>query len=275
MSDPVKVFGNAAKFDLAAVLADFSNGLKYRSLWMAFAANEIQARYRRSMLGIAWIVISYLMLVGAIALFFGSFSQMSQVDFVLYVALGYAGFQYIVGNISDGCEVFRASEAWIKSTPLPYSVYVYIRIVRSVFPFVLHMVTALLVMAFMGWRPDWGAIYVLPALAVYLFVSPPIQLIFGLIATRWEDVLHLVSAATRLLFFLTPVMWVYDEQAGLRYVVATVNPITHFLEIFRAPLLGQPVPMDSWGIVLALVVAIWAIALILGAFMRRRLPFWL
>lgn len=275
MHEPVRVYGSSSRFDVKAVLSDFASGLKFRSLWMAFAANEIRARYRRSVLGLAWIVISYLMLVGAIALFFGSFSQMSQVDFVLYVALGYAGFQYIVGNISDGCEVFRASSAWIKSSPLPYSVYVYIRIVRSVFPFMLHMATALIVMAFMGWRPDWGAIYVVPALAVFLFVSPPIQMVCGLVATRWEDISHLVSAVTRLLFFLTPVMWVYDEQGGLRYYVATVNPITHFLEIFRAPLLGQPFPLESWGVVLGVTVAIWIAAIVIGALMRRRLPFWL
>lgn len=275
MSEPVRIYGNISKFDTRSVLTDFANGLKYRSLWMAFAANEIQARYRRSILGLAWIVVSYLMLVGAIVLFFGSFSQMSQVDFVLYVALGFAGFQYVVGNISDGCDVFRASTAWIKSTPLPYSVYVYIRIVRSVFPFLLHMATALTVMAFMGWRPDWGALHVIPALAIFLIVSPPIQLLCGLIATRWEDFSHLVSAVTRLLFFLTPVMWVYEEQGGLRYYVATANPITHFLEVFRAPLLGQPFPFHSWAIVLGFTVLVWIAAIIVGALMRRRLPFWL
>ena len=271
----MEIYGKSSKFDVKAVFADYARGLKYRSLWMAFAANEIQARYRRSILGLAWIVISYLMLVCAIALFFGGFSQKSQLDFVFYVAIGYAGFQYIVGNISDGCEVFRASSAWIKSTPLPYSVYVYIRIVRSVFPFLLHMATALTVMALMGWRPDWGALYVFPALAIFLFVSPPIQMVFGLIATRWEDISHLVAAVTRLLFFLTPVMWVYDEQGGLRYYVATANPVTHFLEIFRAPLLGQPFPFESWWFVLGFTVAIWAAAIIVGALMRRRLPFWL
>lgn len=275
MPKSIKVYGNHAKFEPRAVLRDFHQGLKHRALFVEFATIEIQDRYRRSVLGLSWIVLSFLMFVAAIALFFGNFAQMPSVDFILYVALGYAGYQYIVGNITDGCEVFRTSAVWIKSTPLPYSVHVYIKIVRSVFPFVLHLIAALVVMAFMGWRPSWTALYVIPALAVFLLVSPAIQMFFGLVATRWSDISHLMTAVTRMLFFLTPVIWVYDEQSGLRYYVATFNPLTHFLEVFRAPLLGQPFATESWLYVLCSTALIWFAAVMAGAFMRRRIPFWL
>ena len=270
-----KVYGTSGWFDLAGITHDIIRGLRYKSLFVEFAKNEIKDRYRRSMLGVLWIVISYLLFVGAIAVFFGSFAKMPLTDYLLYVALGYAGYQYIIGNVSDGCEVFRSSSLWIKSTSLPYSVYVYTRITRSVFPFVLHIISAVVAMAIMGWRPNLGALYVFPALAVFLFVSPAVQMFFGFLATRWADVKHLVGAATRLMFFVTPIIWVYDEVGGMRRALATFNPLTHFLEIFRAPLLGQGLPIVSWYYVLIYSAVIWGLAIFTGAIMRRRVPFWL
>ncbi|MFQ5564000.1 MAG: ABC transporter permease, partial [Parvularculaceae bacterium] len=257
-----------------AMLRDLRDGFAMGPVWRAFAWDEIQQRYRRSVLGVAWIGISYLIFVAAISLFFSGFATLSARHFIFYVALGFAGFTFLIGNVTDGCQVFRAAGTWIKSTPLPYSVYVYKSIARSVFPFLIQLAVGFSVMAVLGWRPTWGALYALPALAVYLVNAVWVQFFFGLFATRWRDFSHLVAAITRVLFFATPILWVYAEQTGLRKTVAGFNPLTHFLEIFRAPLLGDPMLPQSWPAVLGVTMAGWTATILVASVMRRRLPFW-
>lgn len=268
------VYSARANSGPLAVFRDLGEGFAMGPVWRAFAWDEIQQRYRRSALGLAWIAISYLIFVAAIALFFSGFSSVSARHFIQYVALGFAAFTFLIGNITDGCEVFRVSGSWIKSTPLPYSIYIYKSIARSLFPFAIQLAVAFGFMTALGWRPTWSALYAIPAVAIYLVNAVSIQMIFGLIAARWRDFSHLVGAITRVLFFATPILWVYAEQTGLRKTVAGINPLTHFLEIFRAPLLGEPVLAHNWQVVAGVTAGGWIIAIFLASFMRRRLPFW-
>lgn len=257
-----------------AVIRDLTEGFAMGPVWRAFAWDEIQHRYRRSALGLAWIVVSYLIWVAAIAIFFKDFNALGGNRFTMYVALGYAAFTFLIGNVTDGCEVFRTSANWIKSTPLPYSIYIYKSIARSSFVFAIQLLTSILVMAALGWRPPASAIWAAPAIVVFFLNAVWLQLFFGLVAARWRDISHLVGAITRILFFMTPILWVYGERGGAVRIVSEINPLTHFLAIFRAPMLGTELTPYAWAHVGAWTIGGWVLAIAAGSVMRRRLPFW-
>ncbi|WP_375202125.1 ABC transporter permease [Hyphococcus sp.] len=272
---PVRnVYSPNARTGVGTVVRDLVDGFLRFPLWTAFAWNDIQKRYRRSMLGLAWIVISYYIFVAAIAVFFGGFSARSGTDYTAYVATGYAALTFLMANISDGCTVFNSAATWIKSTPLPYSTHIYKSISRSLFVFGVQMASALVIMPFLNWHPNAEIWKVIPALALFLVNALWLQVFFGMIATRWRDVAHLFNAVTRILFFTTPILWVYDERTGIRKTLAGFNPFTHFLEIFRGSILGEPASMGSWLTVLAWTVGGCVMALITASRMQRRLPFW-
>jgi ABC-type polysaccharide/polyol phosphate export permease len=264
----------AGRFDPMAVVVDVVRGLAMGRVWRAFAWDETQQRYRRSVLGIAWIIVSYLVFVAGLAIFFGGFANVDTRHFLIYVALGYAAFQFIVGNIIDGCSVFITSAHWIKSTPLPYSIYVYKSIFRSLFPFALHMICALTIMTLNGWRPTAAAFLAIPAFALYLLNAIWLQYLLGLLSARWRDITHLMGAVTKVLFIMSPVMWVYHEGTGLVRRIADANPMTHFIEILRGPLMNEPLSAFSWKFALLSTAIGIACTILAGAVMRRRLPFW-
>jgi ABC-type polysaccharide/polyol phosphate export permease len=256
------------------VLSDLAAGLKRHEVWRAFAWDETQQRYRRSVFGVAWIALSYVAFVAAIAVFFGAFSGMEGREFVFYVAIGFAAFVFLIGNIIDGCAVFRGSANWIKSSALPYSIYVYKSIARSSFTFALDLCVAFLGMLALGWRPALAALWAAPALVLYFVNAVWIQWFFGMAAARFPDISHLTGALSRMLIFATPVLWVYDRTSGAARMGADLNPLTHLLEIFRKPLLTGEVPLESWRFALLFTAAGWTAMLLVGGFARRRIPFW-
>lgn len=270
----VAVSSSAAASRPTILFEDVIDGLGMSEVWRAFAWDEMQQRYRRSVLGILWIFVAYAVFVGTIAFFFAGFAKMGAHQFIIYVALGYATYQFLVGNITDGCQVFSASGNWIKSTTLPYSIYVYKSIFRSVFTVALQLLVALGVMIYFGWRPTWLSLLSLPAAAIFLLDAVAIQYFLGLFGARYRDIPHLVTTIMRVLFFMTPILWVREEMRGIRATLADVNPLTHFLEIFRAPLMGAEPRLSSWAVVLISSAVIWLAAAIAAWRMRRRLPFW-
>lgn len=260
---------------ISGVFRDLYSGFIRDEIWRHFAWDEIQNRYRRSVLGIAWIGLSYAFFVIVIVLFFRGATRANPGEFVIYVATGYAAYMFMIGNVTDGCEVFRNSRTWIKSTPMPYSIHIYRSICRSVFSFFIQMIVGLAIMLFFGWRPQIGALLAIPALVIFLVNAVWIQLCFGLFSTRFRDISHLVATVTRLLFFATPIIWVLENRVGVARQLALFNPMTHYVEIFRAPLLGTPMLEQSWPFVITLTVVGWVFTVLAGSIMMKRIPFWL
>lgn len=255
-------------------ISDLVAGLLMWDLWRTFAWDEIQQRYRRSMLGVLWILVSYMIFVGGISIFFSAFSSAGAMEFVVYVALGFAAFTFLSGNVVDGCHVFISSRTWINSVSLPYSIHVYRSLFRSIFTFSLQLTVALAVMIYAGWRPSALTFMALPALLLYLINAVAIQYFFGLISARYRDVVHLVGSITRILIFVTPILWVREELTGIRAHIADINPLTHFVEIFRAPLMGVEPRLSSWVIALCLTATAWLLTFMAAYRVRNRLAFW-
>ena len=261
--------------DLGVELKDLADGSMRGPLWTAFAWDEIQNRYRRSRLGLAWIMVSYLMFVGAIAVFFGGFSALDSGRFTNYVAVNFAIFNFLIANLTDGCDVFHKDRNWIKSSTLPHSVYIYKSIARSAFTFAISMVIALIIVELSGEKLSWIALWSIPAFFLILLNAVWLQYIFGYLAARFRDLTHFVAAITRILFFVTPIIWVRDEATGMRKLIADFNPFTHACEIFSAPILGRmPDPM-SVQIMLGLTIFGFICVIIVGGYANRRLAFWL
>jgi ABC-2 type transport system permease protein len=275
MSTSVTVRRTAQSGSISGFFADLAAGLRMTDLWRTFAWDEIQQRYRRSILGVAWIMIAYAMFVGGVSVIFSAFTREDTSFFLMHVALGFAAFNFIVGNITDGCTVFTGARAWIHSIALPHSIHVYRSICRSIFIFGLQLIMAALIVVAVGWRPSLLNLWVLPAILVFLLNAVAIQYLMGLISARFRDVTHLVTSITRLLFFVTPILWVRSDLGAGRSSFADFNPVAHYVEIFRAPLMNlEPRPL-SWVVVLVLTVLVWIAAAIVASRVRQRLAYWL
>ena len=253
---------------------DIYAGFKMHEVWLSFAWDETLSRYHRSILGIMWIILGYAVFVAGIALFFGSFAKMGIGTFTVYVGLGYAIYLFLIANIIDGCVVFSGAQSWIKSTTLPYSIYVYKSIFRALFPFALQLLMILAVILYLGatWNPS--VFLVAPALIIYIIGGVGLQYLLGLLAARFRDLSHLTTTISRILVFITPILWVREEREGIVRFIADINPLTHLIEILRAPLMGAPIHAISWYVSIALAACIWLTALLVAKRVKRRLPFW-
>ena len=276
MTDAVYI-STGGRSDILVGLTDLFRGLAQRRLWLAFAADEVQTRYRRSKLGLAWIILSYLLFVGSISIFFGGFSTKDAREFTAYVAVNYAMFSFLVANLTDGCASLRVSKSWVNSIPLPHSIYVLKSVARGMFVFAISMVVAIIVLLITGHLRTTVSLLAVPALLVVIINAVLLQTTLGYISARYPDVDHLMQSLTRILFFLTPILWVRTEQAdgSLQRSIADLNPMTHALETFSSPLLGHMPDLLSWKVMGVITVVNFFLMLGVSYFSHRRLPYWL
>ena len=95
----------------------------------------------------------------------------------------------------------------------------------------------------------------------------------GWVATRFRDVQHLVTNLIMILFIVTPVLWPPPE--GLEgHIYFQINPFYHLLEVVRAPIINNTVPVTSLLVASGLAVFNFVICLIFYRLAKSRLVLW-
>ncbi|MCB1506287.1 MAG: ABC transporter permease [Hyphomicrobiaceae bacterium] len=259
---------------LAHAIRDVFDGLKYHRFWLNLALLDWGQRYHRSAIGILWIFGSFALFVGVKALIFGSLTTAPPDYFSLYVALGFLAWVFISAVVNEGCMVFVQSATWIRGISLPLSTYVYQSVLRNLIAFAVSGIFVICALIYYRWSIKPIALLAIPALGVYIINALWVQFLFGTISARFRDFAYLMQTAMRLLIFLTPIMWIPSQLGSIGPFIYW-NPLTHFVEIFRAPILdGQPA-LGSWMVVLAVTVIGWIAAMLVFARFRHRIVFWL
>jgi ABC-2 type transport system permease protein len=260
---------------------DFRDGFAQRELWLSLGWQDIKQRYRRSVLGPFWITIATGVQAAAMGVLYATLFHQDLRYYLPYVTVGLIIWNVVQASILEGSDVFIANEGLIKQLPSALSVHVYRLVWRQFLFFAHNLVIYLVMLPVLGvWRNlHWTSLLAIPAIALVFLNSMWVSIVFGIFATRYRDIAPILSSTTLMLFVLTPVMWstrVLDSRAGgdTRTRLIQVVPTYHYLEIVRAPLLGEPLHLLSWAVVLAITTVGWAVAILAMKKFRSRVPYW-
>ncbi len=266
----------------ARAVGDLTAGWRQRNLWGHLGLQDIKQGYRRSVIGPLWITISMAVTAVALGVLYSALFGQPLEFFLPYVATGLIVWQFIAGCVNQGAEVFIKNEGLIKHLPSPLSVHV-LRLVWYQLLLFAHNSAVYVVLAAVFLRDDIrpDVLLAIPALGLLLLNGLWFVLFIGVVATRFRDIPPLTSSIVQLLFFLTPIVWVYEDFANHpdpriaeRVRLAELNPFMHFLQIIRQPLLGQTIEVRHWVIAGVITVVGWVLALLVLRNYRARVSYW-
>jgi ABC-2 type transport system permease protein len=286
-------------------VADIVGGWHERELWSHLGWQDIKQKYRRSVLGPLWITISQGVLALALGLLYSQLFGLHLPTFLPYIVAGFIVWTFISGCLLEGMETFIANEGLIRHLPAPLTVYALRTVWRQTLMFAHNLVIYLIILViFFGALDEpyqlntgycepgsaaichpglgWYSLTAIPAFAVLAINGGWVALFLGVISTRFRDFPQLIGSIIQLMFYMTPIVWPIDQlyAGGGRDAVSWVlpfiyfNPFYHFVQIIRAPMLGQAVNIWSWVVVIGITVVGWALALVVLRNYRSRVSYW-
>ena len=264
----------------SAALGDLVQGAKQRELWFMLGLQDIKQRYRRSVLGPLWITIATGVMAAALGLLYSMLFQIPVAKFLPHVTVGLIMWNFISGAIKEGSTIFIDNEGLIKQLPAPLSVHVYRLVWRQTLFLAHNLVIWLALIIIFPRALGWEFFLFIPGLFLLLVNGVWVAMFFGIIATRFRDVAPLLEALVQLLFYVTPIVWMtgtLHEQGGAvsqRARIAELNPLYHYLEVVRSPMIGEPVAAYHWLIVIACTLVGLFIALLVMKRWRFRVSYW-
>src|SRR5690606_18645547 len=128
------------------------------------------------------------------------------------------------------------------------------------------------------WQPNllsWNLLYLVPGLALMIANLLWVALVVGILCTRFRDLLPIIGNLLQVLFFVSPIVYQRAALPENLSFIAYLNPVFYFVEVVRAPLLGQaPIPA-AFAVLAVCAVVGWAIAFRFFARTRARIAYWL
>jgi ABC-type polysaccharide/polyol phosphate export permease len=253
---------------------DWRSAFQMWRLWTALGLEDLSDRYRRTALGVSWVITSFVTFIAVKSIIFGQMAGVSFAEFTLYVTLGFGLWTFINNMVTDCCLAYTASSNWILGVAIPYPVFFLQSIFRNWLVFALVMVA--MIAALIWFKTSWTlySLAALPGLLVYVYTPLWLSAILAPMCARYRDMQHAVRTGLTMLFFATPILWMPGKSESL-FLIAHYNFATHFLEIVRDPLIYDRIPYKSWAVVLIINAVGTVAGFFTYAATRNRIVYWL
>src|SRR6266536_3365159 len=240
--------------------------VRYRELFGNLFRRDVQAKYRGSLLGVAWTLANPVLLMGVYLLVFSVLWKTpfgSEGHYGLFLLVGLSAWIFFASSVQSASRSLLDNANLIRKTRFPRQLLPLSIVATNLISFAV-MILVLLALDFA----------LLPRVRDTEWLALPIAV--GIVAIAclnvlFRDVEFLVAALLLPLFFLTPVLYPLSDPkiSEHRWVVDLIhwgNPLSPAVQALRDPLFYGRLPR-LWDVVYVVVASVAALAL--GALVFR------
>ena len=240
---------------------------------LSWAWLDTVCQYRRSKIGPLWETINVLVMTLGMTVVSSAVIGGAITSLIGYVGLGIIIWSAITALVLDGSMTFVRNREYILASNLSIDYYIGRTVFRAFITFCHHLVLYFIAVAVGLVSLHWVALLAIPGILLLFANGYWAVTLFALICARFRDVELIIRNLLQLAFFVTPVFWDYRQVPQSRAFIVDYNVLFYFVEIVRAPLLGEVPPMRHYLVVLAVTLVGFSLAYAAYRRMRRRLAF--
>ena len=219
----------------------FSGIYENRYILSSLINIDLQAKYRRSVLGVLWSIITPLglsIIIGSVySIIFGSDPK----EFIPMLFAGLNPWIFLSGAADGGTYAFITAEGYIKQTTTHIQIFP-VRVVTVAFVNLLYSIIAFFAL-YLFLQPAVFSpmmLMVIPGLVIQFMFAVGMANISSIVNLKIRDYQPFQSLLFQGLFYATPVIFdssMLDVKGfGLVY---RLNPFYYMLSVVKLPMLGQ------------------------------------
>jgi ABC-2 type transport system permease protein/lipopolysaccharide transport system permease protein len=256
---------------------DLYQSFKERGFWLYSAWVEVLLGYRSTLLGPLWSVIGTAFFVFGIGALFKTMMGAQGALYIAHLAVGYILWQYIQKTMVQSTKFFQISSSSILDGIATYTDVMLKESLKNLITLLHNCLIVLLAFLYIGIAPSFLSFILLLTVPLVLAVVFFISMVLGILGARYPDLVEMLSSVMRLMFFVTPILWVPGEGArsALFNAVLYFNPFYYLIEVIRGPLVYGQMPYFEIAVVGAALFLCWLAASLLYARTKSVIALWL
>ncbi len=211
-----------------------------RELLGQLIVSDIRVKYKGSALGLFWSMLAPAMNLAIYFLVFSVFLKNGIPNFVIYLFSGLVVWNMFFNAVIGSTTVVIARAGLVKKVSFPREILALSTVGATVVYFFVQLFVLGLFLVVLGHQPAWSYLPLLPIAFVTLYLlSAAISVLMSGITVYMRDMAHLVEVLLQLTFWLTPVVYSYENtispalaRHGLSWLYF-INPMTPLVMTFQ------------------------------------------
>lgn len=213
---------------------------RYRHLVGEIVARDIKVRYKRSVLGVAWTMLSPLLNMLAMTWVFSLVMRMDVKNFPVYFLTGSIFWAFFAGATSHAASLTIDAAEITKRVYIPRSVFVVSAVGVALVNLCLSLVPLFLIILVTGFPIHASWFFVPVSILIGALFTTGVGLVVFTLASRFVDIKETYLVLVGAWFFVTPIVYTQAMVPERFRFIVRYNPMTYLVEVFRAPL------YDGW-----------------------------
>lgn len=219
----------------------------YRDLVRLFVRRDIVTRYKQTILGPLWLVITPLLTTIVSTFVFGTVAGLESgtVPYFIFYFCGYTAWAYFASCITATASTFTANAGIFGKVYFPRLTMPFASVTSALVSFGVQFAMLIIFMLYYyiqgaDIHPVWSLIWVLPILiAEMALLGLSFGILISSVTTKYRDLTSVVPILVSMWQYLTPVIYTVDSLPEKYQSLSQLNPMAPIVEAFRYILLGS------------------------------------
>lgn len=214
----------------------------YRDLFHALVERDIKVRYKQTVLGIVWVILSPLVYASILYVVLVRVAHMplpGDIPHMLFFMAGLIPWNCFSSGVSQAASSLEGSAGLISKVYFPRIIVPAASIMASVLDFSIGWLFFNLLAIYWG---CWTVLFIPFTLVLLLFqlgATMGIGLIFAALNAQYRDVRYVIAWMLQVGMWVTPVVWPMQRFLETRFekmllVFLYINPMAGVIESYRA-----------------------------------------
>lgn len=240
---------------------------QHRFLFSELVKRDFAKKYKRTILGMAWSIISPLMNLLIMWLVFNNLFGNNVDHYAIYLFAGQLVFSYFTDATNLGMNSLAGNAGIFTKVNVPKYLFLFSQNVSSLINFGLTLLVFFSFTAFDGIPFTWKFFLLLYPVVCMIVFNMGIGLILSALFVFFRDMQYLWGILTQLIMWLSAIFYTIDSYSYTVQCLFLLNPLYLYIRYFRKIVIDGAIPTLEFHL---LAAAYALVAFGIGAFMYKK-----
>ena len=220
----------------------FNKLLRYQFLFEELVKRDFKKKYKRTVLGMAWSILSPLLMLLVMRQVFTQFFGRGMEHYTTYLFCGNLVFSYFSESTGQGMTSLMGNAGIFTKVNVPKYLFLFSKNVQTLINFGLTLCVFFMFCVLDGITFTWKFICLLYPICCLVLFNVGVGLILSAMFVFFRDIQYLWSVFTQLLMYMSAIFYTIDSYSYTVQCLFLLNPLYLFIRYFRKIVIEATIP---------------------------------
>lgn len=227
---------------MANIFSPIQKIKNHQFLFEELVKRDFKTKYKRTVLGIAWSLLSPLLTLFVMKLVFTQFFGRNTDHYTIYLFCGNLVFSYFNESTSQGMTSLMGNAGIFSKVNVPKYLFLLSKNVQTFINFLLT-ICIFFVFCFLDHITfTWKFILLIYPISCLILFNIGLGLILSALFVFFRDIQYLWSIFTMLLMYMSAIFYTIEQYSYTTQCLFLLNPVYLFIRYFRKIVIDATIP---------------------------------